>query len=102
MSFVLRRKNYVDLQGDDFIVPRILTVVIVPEKTEDWLSQSDAELILRRCGYWLSLRQAHPLYDDRDTVTVRVPRAQRFSVQALSKLMQEIGGGSRDSSIEVQ
>ena len=93
LAFSLKRKNYVDLRGDDLMVPRLLVVVVVPEKIEDWLYQSDTELTLRKCGYWLSLRRASPA-DDVSTITVHVPEAQKFTVEAVSELMRAIGKGS--------
>jgi len=49
-------------------VPRILVVVTVPAVAQEWLSQSEEEMVLRHCGYWISLRGGsrngeHPLRD---------------------------------------
>lgn len=57
IKFPLEIKNYNELinsnPNDD---PLLLVVVLVPEKVEDWLRQSETELCLRRCAYWVSLR----------------------------------------------
>jgi hypothetical protein len=71
-------------------VPRILVVVRVPEKLDDWLLQSEQELSLRHCGYWMSLR-GMPDSTNETSVTVHVPRSQVFSVTALRDLMTRIG-----------
>ncbi len=38
IPFRLKRKNYVDLQGDDFTTSRILVVVFVPPDVASWLA----------------------------------------------------------------
>jgi uncharacterized protein DUF4365 len=93
LHYALKLKNYVDLRGDDFIVPRILVVVVVPEDLNEWVLQSEKELTLRKCGYWLSLRE-YPETQNKTNVTVQIPRKQQFTVKSLRDLMNEISGGS--------
>lgn len=88
LHFPLEMKNYNDLRADS-LVPRLLVVLLVPEDVLNWLAQSEDELIMRRCCYWLSLRAA-PAVDNTATVTVRVPRAQVFSPDALQGIMEKI------------
>src|SRR5438105_3113065 len=71
LRFPLSLKNYNDLRQRVF-VPRLLVVVFVPALTEDWIRQTEEELVLRHCAYWLSLRQA-PATVNRQTVTVQLP-----------------------------
>src|SRR5437867_2431269 len=57
VTYDLKQKNYDDLRHVPRLVPIILVVVVVPGDAPDgWLQQSSEELIMRRCGYWLSLR----------------------------------------------
>ncbi len=93
LSFPLKIKNYEDLRAPNVLVPRLLVLVCVPEKPEDWLSQTQEQLVLRRCGYWLSLRGA-PETDNVAAVTVRLPRAQVFSIDALRALMARVAEGA--------
>lgn len=92
LHWPLELKNYNDLRGGDLCVPRILVVVVVPQKLDDWICQSEVELAMRRCGYWLSLRD-HPETDNKSSVTVVMPRGHVFSVEALCQLMQDVGYG---------
>lgn len=71
-------KNYDDLRAD-VIVPRLLVVVCVPEDCEGWTRQTEEHLCLRHCAYWLSLA-GMPETDNVESVTVRIPRNQIFSV----------------------
>jgi hypothetical protein len=89
VRFPLKRKNYDDLRGEGFLVPRILLVMTVPAAVEDWLSQSEEEMILRHCGYWLSLRDA-PASDNTQSVTVNIPRRNVFDVETLRSLMESV------------
>ena len=92
-SFALKKKNYDDLRHEDFMVPRILVIVIVPVELSEWVTHSEESLVLWRCGYWLSLRGA-PASDNHESVTIHVPRAQRFSVERLAMLMTNISNGT--------
>lgn len=83
----MKTKNYDDLRGEGFLVPRILVVVTVPVAAQEWLSQSEEEMILRHCGYWVSLREA-PATENTHSVTVDIPRRNVFDVEALRRLME--------------
>ena len=85
ISLELRNTN----PDDD---PLLLIVVLVPDKVEDWLQQSESELCLKRCAYWVSLR-GQPYCTNQTTVTVYLPRQNIFSVDALKTLMRRIASG---------
>ena len=94
IPFEVKRKNYDDLRPEDLMVPRILVVVIVPELAEDWMVHAETELVLRRCGYWRSLR-SEPATDNMASVTIHMPRTQLFSPESLRAMMIRIGDGGR-------
>ena len=90
-GFRLKLKNYDDLRAETE-VRRILVVVLVPDELADYLGEDEGQLALRRCGYWLSLRGAAPTANETGA-TVRIPRAQRFTVEALQGIMDRLGRG---------
>lgn len=92
VAFPLEMKNYDELRFQDYQVPRILVVVILPEEVQDWISQSEQEMLIRHCGYWLSLR-GEPEVSNQETITVHLPRDQQFTVDALTDMMRRIEGG---------
>lgn len=92
-SYSIKLKNYDDLREPNLLVPRLLVVVLVPEDLPDWHTHSEHELVLRRCGYWISLRGLPPS-DNATSQTVRVPRNQRFDVASLQAMMERIGQGA--------
>jgi hypothetical protein len=91
-SYSLDVKNYDELRSEELQVPRILVVVVVPKDVSNWLSANEEELVLRHCGYWLSLRGS-PASDNEATVTVKIPRSNCFHVAQLQALMGRIRDG---------
>ena len=92
IRYPLKLKNYNDLRFSNFAIPRILVLILLPNKLDDWMQQSEAELCIRYCGYWLSLR-GMPETQNTTTVTVTIPRTNQFTVAALESIMQGIGQG---------
>ncbi|MHC5721703.1 MAG: DUF4365 domain-containing protein, partial [Nostoc sp.] len=58
----------------------------------EWVQQSEQELCMRYCGYWLSLF-VMPETQNTSTVTVTMPRNNQFTVAALQSIMQGIAQG---------
>ena len=85
----LELKNYNDLRTIDLIVPRILVVVHVPQDESEWLHQSEKELVLRHCAYWMSLRGMEETRN-RSKVTIQLSRGNIFSVANLRALMTQV------------
>jgi hypothetical protein len=92
VSYALKLKNYDDLRAENVLVPRVLVVVLVPGDIESWLEQSEERLSMKRCGYWLSLRGMEEM-ENTSSVTVRLPRSNLFTVDALGSIMRDIGNG---------
>lgn len=73
-------------------VPRFLVVFVLPADEDEWLTQSDRELIVRHAAYWLSLRGMPETAATR-SVRVSVPLTNLFSVPAAQSLLQLAAGG---------
>lgn len=91
-AFVLPKKNYEDLRADT-VTPRILVVLDMPEPSDDWLLVTNDNLVLRRCAYWTSLA-GFPDTSNTTSVTVRIPKANRFDPPALAALMDQARYGA--------
>lgn len=89
VRYPLKLKNYNELRKPNTLIPRILVVVLIPDNLSEWVNQSETELCLRRCAYWLSLK-GQPETRNTDKVTVYLPRQQIFSVNGLQNMMQQI------------
>ncbi len=94
VDFALSLKNYNDLREVELMVPRILVVVLVPPEIADWLTQTEAELAIRRCGYWVSLL-GRPETSNTATVTINIPRVQLFSPAVLQGIMARVDMGGQ-------
>lgn len=92
LAFALKVKNYDDLRLTDLLVPRILVVVVVPGDVADWLVQTEEQLVVRHCAYWVSLRGL-PDVDNEHTVTVHVPRQQVLRPASLREMLAGIQEG---------
>jgi hypothetical protein len=94
LRFSLKKKNYDDLRHTDVLVPRLLVVVCVPATIDLWLEQSETQLALHRCGYYVSLRSLPERSDIETAVTIAIPRQQQLTVVALQSLMTMISTGA--------
>ena len=92
IDYSLKLKNYNDLRMDNFAIPRILVVVLIPKTPADWLTQSETELCIRGCGYWISLR-GMPETPNTNSVNVTIPNTNQFTVAALQSIMERISQG---------
>ena len=91
IHFPIKKKNYDDLRVD-VISPRILIVLLMPDDKALWLRQTDDELCLRHCAYWMSL-EGEPDLPNTSNVTVHVPTANVFSSAQLTDLMERADRG---------
>ena len=91
VKYPLNLKNYNDLRINT-LVPRILVVVLVPDNLNEWLQQSEQELCIRYCGYWVSLR-GQTATRNTTAVTVELPRSDRFTVEAIRGIIGRISLG---------
>ena len=92
IHFPLPIKNYDDLRAETR-TPRMLIVMRGPGEDTDWLSQTDAELCLYHCAYWLSLA-GRPSVQNTSSVTVHIPTANIFDRAQLDGLMNRANEGS--------
>lgn len=92
LVFPLSIKNYDDLRPVNLAVPRILIVVLVPPDIDEWILQDESQLLLRKCGYWFSLRGA-PSVMNQSSKTVHIPKTQVFGPTSLSDIFERLSGG---------
>jgi hypothetical protein len=95
-SYALKLKNYEDLSPPmtEFQVPRILVVVIVPDDVGAWATHTPESLILQHCAYWVCLHGGPPT-DNETSVTIRIPRSNTFTKDALTTMMHRVASGGQ-------
>jgi hypothetical protein len=91
VSLRLTKPHYNALRTPNVTVPRLLVVMTLPGNVEDWQDQSEEQLRLYRCSYWLSLKGAPAI--NGGSVTVKIPRQNMFGVESLWELMYRVRAG---------
>ncbi len=91
IHFALKIKNYDDLRAETR-TPRILIVVLMPKEKNQWLTQTQEQLCLRHCGYWVSL-EGHQEVSSTTSITVHIPLVNMFNVEQLDDLMTKVEKG---------
>jgi hypothetical protein len=86
IKFPLKLKNYDDLRGENVGVPRYLMLLVVPDKTENWIHFTNNALILFNNCYWASIRFA-PESNNKTNVTVEFSIEQKVTTESLNRLM---------------
>jgi hypothetical protein len=84
-------RQFNDLAGTGFQVPRFLFLVVVPSDA-DQFAEADTEMLrLRHCGYWVSLADREQIdADAQQTTTVHIPQQNVLTIPALLALMSPV------------
>jgi len=92
--FDLDVRTFNHLCGSAANKPRVLVLLLLPDNEAEWLSQSEKELSIRECAYWLSLRGV-VRSDAASSVRVKIPMGNMLTVDALRDMMNRVreGGG---------
>ena len=86
-SFSLPVKQYDKLRSETAANQKLLLLFQLPDNPDEWLNLTEEQLVMRRCAYWVSLRGAGPVTSDtQQSITVRVPKANVFSPEALREV----------------
>jgi hypothetical protein len=72
---------------------KIVVILSMPKKQEDWTSAQHDALVIRHCAYWVNLATLPA--SDAETPTAKAPRSQIFDDVALCRMMERIGQGGK-------
>ena len=88
--FSLALKNYEDLRllPADFLIPRMLVVLLLPTNLADWLTHSTTETTLRHAAYFRNLSGFPPI--NTNTTTIHIPWQNQLTVSSLTSLMLHV------------
>ncbi|BAY96093.1 hypothetical protein NIES37_00190 [Tolypothrix tenuis PCC 7101] len=92
IKFPLEVKNYIKLRHEKPLTPQLLIVILVPDDINGWLNISENETLMKKCGYWISLK-GQPKTNNNSTITIDIPRINLFTPSALSLIMDKIVRG---------
>jgi hypothetical protein len=68
--------------------------LLLPAEESQWSTQTEDELIVRHCAYWMSLK-GMAATTNRRVIRILIPRTNVFSIAALAGMMKRVkeGGG---------
>lgn len=92
IKYPLPVQNYNRLRSIKTLVPQVLIVVLVPQDISEWLDVSEQEMLIKKCGYWVSLKGS-PETTNNSTITVSIPRKNLFTPKNLFSIMEKIDRG---------
>jgi hypothetical protein len=83
--------NYNTLIGES-CNPIILVLVIVPDDIKEWIDIDHEKTVMKRCGYWVSLRGSQPT-SNSSNITISIPSSNIFDQFSLDSIMRKIANG---------
>ena len=87
VRFRLPRRNY-SLLRLATQTPRLLVVLALPNDPDQWMDITADELVIRHRAYWMSLLGRDETAN-QTSVTVPIPKQNRFDVAGLQSLMEQ-------------
>lgn len=81
--------QYDDLRETNLGTAKILVVLLLPKNSDEWLSHTHEQLLLKKCAYWVSLRGAAPSTNTSGQ-TVYIPKSQPFNVEEVRELASRL------------
>ncbi|ESQ88977.1 hypothetical protein ABAC460_14445 [Asticcacaulis sp. AC460] len=92
IAYSIDIETYNNLRDSRVSNPRLLILTLVPNSTSGWMSQSEEQLVLKHCSYWISLK-GQPETKNSTGITVYFPRANLFTPISLKEMMIKTGNG---------
>lgn len=84
-SYSLPIGQYDKLRADTAQNQKLLVVLLLPPNQDEWLSVSAKVMKLHKCAYWVSLRGACEIHNQKH-VTVYLPKKNIFSPDQLREI----------------
>jgi len=91
VSWTLEIDHYDSLRAEAH-VPHLLVVLLLPEDVDQSVEHTVDHLLIRRCAYWVKMTGMGA--ETGRSKTVRLPKANVFSPQALKTILDAISRGA--------
>ncbi|MGW0516007.1 DUF4365 domain-containing protein [Crossiella sp. NPDC003009] len=95
LVWCLARKPFRKLTHPKRYIPALLAVVLIPKEPTDWLPLSEEGMVSPCRVYWEHAANLGTIEDDMASRTVRLPRSNLLTVDALKGIMKAIGEGGQ-------
>lgn len=93
VHWTLSRDHYDKLRDPNTYNRKILVVLVVPKKFDDWVKVEKDQMLLAGAAYWICL-EGEPAVDT-DSKTVVLPKSNIFNVDQLLDILQRVGDGGK-------
>lgn len=94
LRFIFEVKNYNNLIIETRGTAIILVILHMYEERDRWISQTEEELSIRKCAYWVNLK-GMPHSENANQITIDVPDNQLLTRETLKELMIKASKGER-------
>jgi hypothetical protein len=89
INYPLPVHNYTRLIHLDPVITQLLILVFVPKELSAWVTSTEAETIIQRSIYWVSLK-GKARTSNTANITVHIPRENLLTPQSLTQIMQRV------------
>ncbi|MGV0715903.1 DUF4365 domain-containing protein [Mycolicibacterium sp. XJ662] len=93
ISVSMKKDRYNYFRTPSPIIPKIVVIMHLPKKQDDWLSLGKDYTQVHYGAYWVNLEEKPET--DAPTITVSAPTANKFTDVELCKMMVRIGQGGK-------
>lgn len=90
ITWQLSRAHYDKLRARSSS-PKLLVVLVLPEREAEWMEHGIESLTIRRCAWWLSLSGMPPI--TTESKNLHLPRTNVFSPEQLKSMMERVSRG---------
>jgi hypothetical protein len=87
VKYSLEVKNYRDLISTKAGSPRILVLYAMPKNREEWLNSCNENVILKKCGWWCSLKGNNET-SNKERITIEIPEENLLTSEELNRLIE--------------
>lgn len=88
ITYKLKVKNYNDLCGEG-TVSKILGLLILPEESDEWVSWSQEELMIKGCMYWAEFFGETESMNT-GSVSVKIDKKNVINAETLQEILEKI------------
>jgi hypothetical protein len=91
LKYDLEAKAYNDLivRRDSGIAPLILVLLVLPDNSDEWITVTPDELIVRRCAYWFVPPAGAEETNNTETVRIMIPFANAIGLSFVEDRFRE-------------
>lgn len=88
-AWSIDRRTHEKLTHPHRNIPAFLTVLALPEDPALWLNHDEEGILARTTMYWVRAAELPSMDQDAQSVTVRIPKSNRFGPTEVLTLMEE-------------